>query len=86
MELTVTPEIESIIQRKLESGQYETPQQVFESAVHRLDLEDADFGWSAGELQAAVDIGWDQAERGETMSGEEARAALATLRAELHRG
>ncbi len=85
MELTITPEIEGVIQRKLESGQYETPQQVLESAFHRLDEDDADFGWSSEELQAAVDIGWEQAERGDTITGSEARRELARLRAERFR-
>jgi hypothetical protein len=85
MELTITPEIEGVIQRKLESGQYETPQQVLESAVHRLDEDDADFGWSTAELQAAIDVGWEEAERGIGMTGSEARIELARLRAERRR-
>ncbi len=85
MELTITPEIEGVIRRKLERGQYQTPQEVLESAVHRLDEDDADFVWSTAELQAAVDVGWSQAERGETVSGDEARAELSKLRSERNR-
>lgn len=81
MELTITPELEGLIQRKLDSGEYETPQQVFENAVYRLNQDDADFsGWSTAELQAAIDEGWEEAERGETVSGEEARLRLAKMR------
>ncbi len=85
MEVILTPELERLIQRKLDSGQYESPQAVVESAVHRLEEEDAEFGWSSAELQAAVDVGWEQAERGEGMSATEARSELARLRSERRR-
>jgi Arc/MetJ-type ribon-helix-helix transcriptional regulator len=75
-----------VIQRKLESGQYHTPQEVLESALQRLDQDEVEFGWGTAELQAAVDVGWEQAERGDTMTGEEARTELARLRAERRRG
>lgn len=80
MELTITPELETLIQRKLDSGEYETPQQVLENAVYRLNFDDAEISWDTAEPQAAIDKGWEEAERGETMSGEEARKRLAILK------
>jgi len=86
MELTITPELEGLIQRELDSGRYETPQQVLENAVYRLNQDDADFlGWGTAELQAAIDEGWEEAERGETMSGDEARLRLAEMRVARYR-
>jgi len=82
MELTITPELEQMIRRKLDSGEYDTPQQVIENALHRLNQDESDFlGWSTAELQAAIDEGWEEAERGELMTGDEARARLAEMRA-----
>jgi antitoxin ParD1/3/4 len=86
MELTITPELESLIQRKLNSGKYETPQQVIESALSRLDEKDVDLGMSTAEFQALIDEGWNEAERGETISGEEARSRLVANRAARQRG
>jgi antitoxin ParD1/3/4 len=86
MDLTITPELESLILRKLNSGKYETPQQVIESAVSRLNEKDVELGMSAAEFQALIDEGWDEAERGETISGEEARLRLAANRTARQRG
>jgi antitoxin ParD1/3/4 len=86
MELTITPELEGLIQQKVDSGAYDTPQQVVENAVYRLNQDDGDFGWDPGELQAAIDEGWEEAERGEAMSGDEARQLLAEMRAARRRG
>ena len=86
MTVTLTPELEDLIQRKLDSGEYETPEQVLVNAVYHLNQDNEDFsGWSTAELQAAADEGWEQAERGETMSGEEARSRLAERRAARQR-
>ncbi|MEO7028676.1 MAG: hypothetical protein ABI147_04670 [Acidobacteriaceae bacterium] len=86
MELTLTPALESLIQRKLDSGEYETPQQVIESAVSRLNEKDVDLGMRAALLQALIDEGWNEAERGETMSAGEARSRLAARRVARRRG
>jgi len=87
MELTITPELESIIQREVESGRYETPQQVFENAVYKLKQDDDDkLGMTLAEFQALLDEGWEAAERGDLVTPEEARAHLAKVRSELDRG
>jgi len=86
MELTITPELESIIQREVESGRYETPQQVLENAVYRLNQDDDKLGLTAAEFQSLLDEGWEAAERGDLVTPEEARAHLAKVRSELDRG
>ncbi len=85
MELTITPELEGIIQRELDSGRYETPQQVFENAVYKLEHDHHALGMTLAEFQAKLDEGWEEAERGETVSAEDARAYLAKARAERNR-
>jgi Arc/MetJ-type ribon-helix-helix transcriptional regulator len=85
MTVTLSPELEGLIQRKLDSGEYETPQQVIENAVYRMGKNPVDPGMGAAELQAFVDEGWEEAERSETVPGDEARAYLAKARAERHR-
>jgi Arc/MetJ-type ribon-helix-helix transcriptional regulator len=87
MELTITPEIEGVIQRKVASGEYATAQQALESAVKRLDQDASGLeGWSAAELQAMVDEGLWSAENEPLMTLEEVRSGLAELRAARHRG
>jgi Arc/MetJ-type ribon-helix-helix transcriptional regulator len=86
MAITISPELEGRIQRVVASGRYATAELALQNAVHGLEQEDADFGLSAAELQTLIDVGWAEAERGETMSGDEARVRLAELRATRQRG
>jgi hypothetical protein len=74
MELTLTPELEQLIQRHLDSGRFDTPYQVVINALVQLRMKDPDLGLSAAELEVLIQKGLDSAE---------AHAYLAGVRAEL---
>jgi Arc/MetJ-type ribon-helix-helix transcriptional regulator len=82
MELTLTAELEELIQRHLDSGRYETPYQVVVNAVHQLGRNELNPDMTLAELDAALQEGIDDIDRGDTYSEEEARAYLAAARAE----
>ena len=84
MELILTPEIQEMIQYELDSGRYETPEQVLINALVQLKERYWEPDIPLAEFQAMIDKGWDEAERGETVSAEEARAYIAKVRAELN--
>jgi Arc/MetJ-type ribon-helix-helix transcriptional regulator len=86
MTLTPTPANEERIQYLMDSGEFATVDDVLAAALDRLAVDRIVQAIGLAEFQAQLDEGWEQAERGDTMSGEEARAYLAKARAERNRG
>ena len=60
MAVTLSPQIEELVRRKVASGQYESAREVLETAVRLLDERDR---WAA--VQAELERGFDQLDRGE---------------------
>ena len=60
MAVTLSPQLEELVRRKVASGQYESAREVLETAVRLLDERDR---WDA--LQAELERGFDQLDRGE---------------------
>jgi hypothetical protein len=85
MELKLTPELEELIQRHLDSGRFDTPYQVVIDAVVQLPMKDPDLGLSTAEWDVLIQEGLDSAENEPLLTPEEARAYLAGVRAELRR-
>jgi len=61
MTITLTPQIEEIIRKKVESGQYRDASELVSTAVLQLDVRDQ----KVDRLRAALHIGIDEADRGE---------------------
>jgi len=70
MNITLKPDQEAFIRAKLQSGQYQTVDDVIQAALELLDEQDkADEQWVI-ETRAKVDEGIASLERGEGIDGE----------------
>jgi antitoxin ParD1/3/4 len=76
MQLNVPPDLETLINRRLASGAYESAEDVLRRA---LEAQDAEENWTDEERQALsahIEEGYLQAERGELIDGAQARLDL----------
>jgi Arc/MetJ-type ribon-helix-helix transcriptional regulator len=82
MQLTVPPDIESLINKRLSSGAYTSAEDVLRRA---LESQDAEESWTDEErraLSAHIEVGYLQAERGELIDGEQARLEIQAMKDE----
>jgi antitoxin ParD1/3/4 len=76
MNVSLTPELERRIAEKVESGLYTTASEVVREGLRRLfDGEETRDQWVA-RLNADIELGLSQADRGEGIPGPEAREIL----------
>jgi len=80
MQLTLTPEVEALMQREMERGHFESANDLIEAALNSLVHG---IPYTRLELDAMIQEGLDSADRGELYSEEEARAYIAEVRAKL---
>jgi Arc/MetJ-type ribon-helix-helix transcriptional regulator len=80
MQLTVPPDIETLINRRLSSGDYANAEDVLRRA---LEAQDAEESWTDEErraLSAHIEEGYLQAERGELIDGAQVRLELQAMK------
>lgn len=80
MQLTVPPDLETLINRRLSSGGYTNAEDVLRRALQVLDAEES---WTEEErsaLAAHIEEGYLQAERGELIDGDQARREIQTMK------
>ena len=65
MEVVMSPEMERLVHRKVESGEYPSPSEVLESALRLLDQHDRVRILQHEDLKAAIAVGIQQAEDGQ---------------------
>jgi antitoxin ParD1/3/4 len=88
MNVSLTEELEELVQRKVESGRYSSASEVVRAGLRLLEQEDELRETRLAAVRAEVRAGIEQAERGELVHGEEAvarvkkRAAAKRLRVE----
>ena len=82
MNLNIPPEFERAILDRVASGAYETPEDVLKACLEALTLMEAELAENHEWLKREVQIGIDEADRGELIPGAE---ALASIRAEVRR-
>lgn len=70
MNITLRPEQEALIHAKLQSGQYQTVDDVIQAALDLLDEQDKAYEEWVIETRAKVDEGIASLERGEGIDGE----------------
>ena len=70
MNITLRPEQETLIHAKLQSGQYQTVDDVIQAALDLLDEQDKAYEEWVIETRAKVDEGIASLERGEGIDGE----------------
>jgi antitoxin ParD1/3/4 len=74
MNVTLTPALEEFVRRKVESGDFRSPDEVVFEGLRLLQQQDEQ--WNA-EARAKIDEGWNQAKAGQLRSPEAIRENLA---------
>ena len=76
MNVSLTEELEELVQRQVESGRYGSASEVIGAGLRLLDREDALRETWLAETRAQVRDGIEQVERGDFVDGEEAVARV----------
>ena len=82
MQLTVPPDIETLIEKRLSTGIYASAEDVLRRA---LEAQDAEESWTEDErriFSAHIEEGYMQAERGELIDGAQARNEIQAMKDE----
>jgi antitoxin ParD1/3/4 len=80
MQLNVPPDLETLINKRLSSGGYESVEDVLRRA---LEAQDAEESWTDEErraLSAHIEEGYQEAERGEVIDGAQARRDIQAMK------
>ncbi len=71
MNVSLTPELEEIVQKKVASGMYNSASEVIREALRLLAEQDEIREMRLEELRKKIDQGWESAQRGELIPGDE---------------
>ena len=83
MDLTLTPELEQRIQQQLESGRFHSAVELVSTALDAIESFPLPMGMQQADFQRLLEEGCDAADRGDTISTEDAKKRLADVRARL---
>jgi Arc/MetJ-type ribon-helix-helix transcriptional regulator len=83
MQLTLTPDLEKRIQRQLENGRFRSAEELVSTALAAIESFPLPEGMDQAEFEQLLEEGCAAADRGDTVSADEAKAYLANVRAEL---
>lgn len=76
MTLELKPEIEALIQKRLQSGAFSSAEEVIERALEFLNAEEDWLADNRDQIAAQIQAGWEEAQRGELTDGENVRAEM----------
>jgi antitoxin ParD1/3/4 len=76
MNVSLTPELEDLIHKKVETGLYLSASEVVREALRLLEERDRLNAVKLEELRKAIQIGIEQADRGELLDGPEVFARV----------
>ena len=76
MNVSLTPELEQLIRTKVQSGLYLSASEVVREALRLLEERDRVQAMKLAELRKEIQVGLDQADRGELLDGPEVFAKL----------
>ena len=85
MTINLRPEDEQIIQKRLQSGNFGSAEEVIHRALESLDAEDEWLQENRVAIEEKIERGLAQLERGEGLSPEESRARLEARKAAWRR-
>lgn len=85
MNISLTPELEKLVDERVKSGRYTSASEVIREALRLLDRFDEAQRHALVELNRKIDEGLAQAERGEVITGKESRRRTKAARAKLTR-
>ena len=76
MNVHLTPELEQLVQKKIESGRYNSASEVVREALRLLEQRDEVFTLRKDELRKQIEEGWQSARRAEFVDGDEFFSAV----------
>jgi antitoxin ParD1/3/4 len=71
MNVDITPELEALVQGKIESGRYHSASEVVSEALRLLEQRDEIFTRGRDEIGKQIEDGWQSAKRREFVDGDE---------------
>jgi putative addiction module CopG family antidote len=80
MHLQVPPDLESLINKRLSSGNYNSPEEVLRRALQIQDAEESLSDEARQALSDRIEEGYRQAEGGELLDGEQGRAEIQVMK------
>jgi len=86
MQLNLPPDLETLINKRLSSGAYASAEEVLRDA---LEAQDAEESWTDEErraLSAHIEEGYQQAERGQFIDGDQARRDIGAMKEKWREG
>jgi antitoxin ParD1/3/4 len=83
MTVSLTPELEQLIQQKIDSGEYRSAVDVIREGLHLLRDRDVRNEQKMGELRAEIDLGLQDLEAGR-VGPVDAEKTLASIRTRRH--
>jgi antitoxin ParD1/3/4 len=82
MTLELKPEIESLIQKRLASGDFSSAEELIERALESLAAEEDWITENREIIASQIQEGWDETQRGELTDGEDVRAEMQRFKAD----
>jgi antitoxin ParD1/3/4 len=76
MTVELKPEIEALIQKRLQTGAFSSAEEVIERALEFLSVEEEWLADNRSEIARQIEEGWDEAQRGELTDGETVRTEM----------
>jgi antitoxin ParD1/3/4 len=80
MQLTVPPDLETLINKRLSSGGYASAEEVLRRALEAQDAEESLTDEERRALSAHIEEGYLQAKRGELIDGAQARREIQSMK------
>ena len=76
MTVELSPELEALIQKRLQTGAFSTAEEVIERALELLNAEEDWLASNRDEIASQIQDGWEEARRGELTDGENVRTEI----------
>lgn len=86
MNVSLTPELEKLVARKVESGLYQSASEVIREGLRLLDDQDRMREVHLNEVRKKIRTGLDQLDRGEGIPGDQAYAQMKQRSAAFRKG
>jgi antitoxin ParD1/3/4 len=83
--ISLTPELDAFLQKRVKSGSYQTSSEVVREALRLLQRQEKERDAAFKQLKAKLDCGAGQAERGELLDGDDVFEELRELIEERRR-
>lgn len=86
MNVSLTPELEKLVESKVRSGRYQSASEVIREGLRLLDDQDQLRELHLAEVRKKIQLGLDELDRGEGIPGEEVYAQMKAKSAAFRKG